>query len=289
MKLTFGIPKGSLQTSTVELFKKAGIHIRVDERSYFPSSDDVELDLILMRAQEIPRYVEQGILDAGITGMDWTAENNAKVVTVCDLEYSKVSRRKCKWVLAVPEDSPFKKPEDLAGKRIATELVQTTKRYFKNKKVPVDVEFSWGATEVKPPRLVDAIVEITETGSSLRANRLKIIDILMETSTIMIANKESWNNSWKKNKLENITILLQGTLAAEMYAGLKCNVETKSLDKVLKVLPALHNPTISTLSDKSWCAVETIIHSSDIKHVIPLLKRAGATGIVEYPVNKVIA
>ena len=289
MKLTLGMPKGSLQNSTVELFRKAGIHVRVDERSYFPSSDDDELDLILMRAQEIPRYVEQGILDAGITGMDWTAENNAKVVTVCDLEYSKVSRRRCKWVLAVAEDSPFKKPHDLKGKRIATELVAMTKRYFKNKKIPVDVEFSWGATEVKPPRLVDAIVEITETGSSLRANRLRIIDTLMETCTILIANKTSWANQWKKHKLENITILLQGTLAAENYAALKCNVERTNLDKVLKVLPALHNPTVSNLSDERWCALDTIIQTSQIKHIIPLLKRAGASGIVEYPVNKVIA
>jgi ATP phosphoribosyltransferase len=242
-----------------------------------------------MRAQEIPRYVEQGILDAGITGMDWTVENSAKVVTVCDLEYSKVSRRRCKWVLAVAEDSHFRKPHDLKGKRIATELVATTKRYFKNKKIPVDVEFSWGATEVKPPRLVDAIVEITETGSSLRANRLRIIDTLMETCTILIANKTSWANQWKKHKLENITILLQGTLAAENYAALKCNVERANLDKVLKVLPALHNPTVSNLSDERWCALDTIIQTSQIKHIIPLLKRAGASGIVEYPVNKVIA
>jgi ATP phosphoribosyltransferase len=289
MKLSLGIPKGSLQDSTIELFKKAGIHIRVDDRSYFPSSDDDELDLILMRAQEIPRYVEQGILDAGITGMDWTAENNARVVSVCDLEYSKVSRRRCRWVLAVAEDSAFKKPQDLRGKRIATELVATTKRYFKNKKIPVDVEFSWGATEVKPPRLVDAIVEITETGSSLRANRLRIIDTIMETCTILIANKTSWNNQWKKHKLENITILLQGTLSAENYAALKCNVEKKYLKKVLNVLPALHNPTVSNLSDEHWCAVDTIIHTNEIKHIIPLLKRAGASGIVEYPVNKVIA
>ena len=239
MKLSLGIPKGSLQNSTVELFRKADIHLRVDERSYFPSSDDDELDLILMRAQEIPRYVEQGILDAGITGKDWTIENNAKVVTVCDLEYSKVSRKRCTWVLAVAEDSRYKKPEDLKGKRIATELVSTTKRYFQKKKIPVTVEFSWGATEVKPPRLVDAIVEITETGSSLRANRLRIIDTLMETNTILIANNNAWNNQWKKHKIENITILLQGTLKAENYAGLKCNVEEKSLEKVLKVLPAL--------------------------------------------------
>ncbi|HAJ79315.1 MAG TPA: ATP phosphoribosyltransferase [Fibrobacteres bacterium] len=288
MKLTLGLPKGSLQNSTIELFRKAAIHIHVDERSYFPTCDDVELELILMRAQEIPRYVEQGILDAGITGKDWTMESNASVVTVCDLEYSKVSRRRCKWVLAVSEDSKFNKPEDLKGKRIATELVSTTKSYFRKKKIPVDVEFSWGATEVKPPILADAIVEITETGSSLRANRLKIIDTLMETNTILISNKASWANQWKKHKIENITILLLGTLKAESYAGLKCNVEKDHLDKVLKVLPALHNPTVSPLSDKNWFAVETIINTAEIKHVIPLLKRAGASGIVEYPVNKVI-
>jgi ATP phosphoribosyltransferase len=288
MKLTLGLPKGSLQKSTIELFNKADIHVRADDRSYFPTSDDAELDLILMRPQEIPRYVEQGILDAGITGLDWTVENNAKVVRVCELEYSKATRQRCKWVLAVSEDSPFRKPADLRGKRIATELVATTKRYFKTKKIPVDVEFSWGATEVKPPRLVDAIVDITETGSSLRANRLRVIDVLMETMTILIANKSSWANEQKKHKLENITILLQGTLNAENYAGLKCNVKKADLERVVKVLPALHNPTVSNLSDSGWCAVETIIQVGDIKRIIPLLKRAGATGIVEYPVNKVI-
>jgi ATP phosphoribosyltransferase len=288
MKLTLGLPKGSLQKSTIELFQKADIHIRADERSYFPTSDDPELDLILMRPQEIPRYVEQGILDAGITGLDWTVENNAKVVRVCELEYSKTSRQRCKWVLAVSENSPFRKPSDLRGKRIATELVATTKRYFRKKKVPVDVEFSWGATEVKPPRLVDAIVDLTETGSSLRANRLRVIDTLMETCTLLIANKSAWENEQKRRKLENITILLQGTLNAENFAGLKCNVKKNDLERVLKVLPALHNPTVSTLSDQKWCAVETIIRIGEIKRIIPLLKRAGATGIVEYPVNKVI-
>jgi ATP phosphoribosyltransferase len=288
MKLTLGLPKGSLQKPTIELFQKADIHIRADERSYFPTSDDQELDLIFMRPQEIPRYVEQGILDAGITGLDWTIENNAKVVRVCELEYSKVSRQRCKWVLAVSEDSPFKKPRDLKGKRVATELVSTTKRYFKEKKIPVEVEFSWGATEVKPPRLVDAIVDITETGSSLRANRLRVIDVLMETCTILIANKASWANEQKKRKLENITILLQGTLNAENFAGLKCNVRKSDCARVLAVLPALHNPTVSNLSDAKWCAVETVVRVDEIKRIIPLLKRAGATGIVEYPVNKVI-
>jgi ATP phosphoribosyltransferase len=288
MKLTLGLPKGSLQKSTIELFQKADIHIRADDRSYFPVSDDPELELILMRPQEIPRYVEQGILDAGITGLDWTVENNAHVVRVCELEYSKASRQRCKWVLAVSEDSSFKKPQDLRGKRIATELVSTTKRYFKKKKIPVEVEFSWGATEVKPPRLADAIVDITETGSSLRANRLRIIDVLMETCTILIANKAAWANEQKKRKLENITILLQGTLNAENFAGLKCNVRNSDLQRVLKVLPALHNPTVSALSDGKWSAVETVVRVDEIKRIIPHLKRAGATGIVEYPVNKVI-
>jgi len=288
MKLALGLPKGSLEDSTMELFKRAGIHIRKSDRSYYPSSDDPELDLIVMRPQEIPRYVEQGILDAGITGQDWIEENKAQVVEVTELNYSKSTRNKCRWVLAVPEDSPFKKAEDLAGKRIATELVATTKRYFDSKNIPVEVEFSWGATEVKPPRLVDAIVDITETGSSLRANRLKIIDTLMETCTVIIANKNSWNDQQKRNKLENLKMLLQGTLDAENYVGLKCNVQESCLEAIIKVLPSLHNPTVSQLYEKGWLAVETILPFSETKHVIPLLKRAGASGIVEYPVSKVI-
>lgn len=288
MKLSLGLPKGSLEQATVELFQKAGIGVRLNRRSYFPQCDDPELDLILMRPQEIPRYVEQGVMDAGITGYDWTRENNAKVVTVCEMEYSKTSRRKSRWVLAVPEDSRFKKPEDLEGCRVATELVQTTRRYFKKRGVKVEVEFSWGATEVKPPRLVDAIVDITETGSSLRANRLKILDVLLETSTILIANKKSWENAAVRRKLENLKTLLLGTLAAEGYVGLKCNVEKKRLRAILEVLPALHNPTIAPLSDQGWMAVETIIPVDEAKHILPKLKRAGATGIVEYDVTKII-
>jgi ATP phosphoribosyltransferase len=288
MKLSLGLPKGSLQESTIALFRKAGIHVWANDRSYFPTSDDAELDLILMRPQELPRYVEQGVLDAAITGYDWTVENKADVVTVCELVYSKASRQKAKWVLAVPEDSKFKKAEDLKGKRIATELVGMTKRYFKKKKVPVTVEFSWGATEVKPPRLVDAIVELTETGSSLRANRLRIIETLLESCTILIANKKTWANSAKKHKLENLRMLLQGTLDAENFIGLKCNVMEKDLKNVLEILPALHNPTVSNLSDKGWYAVETILPVNETKNVVPKLKRAGASGIVEYPVNKVI-
>jgi ATP phosphoribosyltransferase len=289
MKLSLGLPKGSLEASTIELFQKAGIHIRKSERSYYPSCDDPELDLVVMRPQEIPRYVEQGIIDAGVTGQDWVAENNAKVVEVTQLHYSKSTRQKCRWVLAVPEDSGFKKPEDLKGKRIATELVATTKRYFKKLNVPVEVEFSWGATEVKPPRLADAIVDITETGSSLRANRLKIIDTLMETCTVIIANRDSWKDRAKHEKLENMTMLLHGTLDAENYVGLKCNVEEANLAGVIKVLPALHNPTISHLYEKGWYAVETILPFHETKHIVPQLKRAGASGIVEYPVSKVIA
>ena len=288
MKLSLGIPKGSLEEATIALFQKAGIHIRKGERSYFPVCDDAELDLVIMRPQELPRYVEDGILDAGITGQDWVAENRADVVEIISLKYSKNSRQACKWVVAVPEDSPFKKVQDLRGKRIATELVGATKRYFAAKKIPVKVEFSWGATEVKPPRLADAIVDLTETGSSLRANRLRIIDVLMETATVLIANKQAWKNREKRDKLENLTMLLQGTLTAENFVGLKCNVQAKDLQTVLKVLPALHNPTISNLSDKGWHAVETFIHFQEAKHIIPRLKRAGASGIVEYQVTKVI-
>jgi len=288
MKLSLGLPKGSLEASTIELFRKSGIHIRTSERSYYPTSDDPELDLIVMRPQEIPRYVEQGIIDAGVTGQDWVAENNAKVVEVTELAYSKSTRKKCRWVLAVPEDSKFHKPEDLKNKRIATELVATTKRYFKKLGVPVDVEFSWGATEVKPPRLVDAIVDITETGSSLRANRLRIIDTLMETTTVIIANKDSWKQAAKRDKLENLTMLLHGTLNAEAFVGLKCNVKESQLESIIKILPALHNPTISHLFEKGWFAVETILPFNDTKHLIPKLKRAGASGIVEYPVSRII-
>ncbi len=288
MKLRLGLPKGSLEKSTIELFGKAGIHIKSGYRSYYPSSDDPELDLVLMRPQEMARYVEQGVLDAGITGYDWTVENKAKVEHICEMEYSKSTRQKCKWVLAVPEKSRYRKAEDLKGKRIATELVGATKRYFQKKKIPVDVEFSWGATEVKPPLLADAIVEITETGSSLRANNLRIIDVLMETSTILIANKTSWKNASKRKKLENIRLLLEGALEAEDYVGLKCNIEEKDLKKVVGVLPSLHNPTISHLYDEGWFAVETIIHAREIKQVVPQLKRAGASGIVEYAINKII-
>lgn len=278
-----------MEESTFSLFNKAGIYIKRGSRSYYPECDDHELDLIVMRPQEIPRYVEQGIIDAGITGQDWVAENNANVVEVTELRYSKASRQKCRWVLAVPEDSRFQRAEDLIGKHVATELVETTKRFFKSKGVNVNVEFSWGATEVKPPRLADAIVDITETGSSLKANRLRIIDTLMETCTVIIANKNTWNDSEKRGKLENLTMLLHGTLDAENYVGLKCNVEESSLSEIIKILPALHNPTVSKLSDGNWCAVDTILQAQQTKHIIPLLKRAGASGIIEYTISKVIA
>lgn len=288
MKISLGLPKGSLEEATLALFTKAGIHLSRSERSYFPTCDDPELDLVIMRPQELPRYVEEGVLDACVTGQDWTAENGSSVVEIAELNYGKNLRQKCSWVLAVPENSRFKRPEDLRGRRIATELVNTTKRYFKKKKIPVKVEFSWGATEVKPPRLADAIVELTETGSSLRANRLRIIDVIMETTTVIIANRQSWKIQEKRDKLENLTMLLKGTLAAENYVGLKCNVRGNDLVKVLKVLPALHNPTVSNLSDKGWHAVETFINFQEAKHIIPRLKRAGASGIVEYQVSKVI-
>lgn len=289
MSLSLGIPKGSLQNSTVDLFRQAGIHIKVDSRSYYPNCDDPELDLILMRPQEMPRYVDEGVIDAGICGWDWVVENGAKVHRVCELEYSKATRQKCRWVLAVPEEGKYRKPKDLRGARIATELVKTTKSYFRKLGVPVKVEFSWGATEAKPPRLADAIVDITETGSSLRANRLKIIDTLLETSTVLIANRSSWKNAAKRHKLENIEMLLKGTLDAENYVGLKCNVQSKDLKKVLSGMPALHNPTVNNLSDDGWFAVETVLHTTDIKQIVPKLKRAGASGIIEFPITKIIA
>jgi ATP phosphoribosyltransferase len=288
MKLSLGLPKGSLQESTMDLFQRAGIHLRVDPRSYYPQCDDPELDIVLMRPQEMPRYVAQGVIDAGITGRDWVVENNAGVVTVCELEYSKSTRKGCRWVLAAPESGPFHKASDLRGKRIATELVGATKRYFRKKGVPVTVEFSWGATEMKPPRLADAIVELTETGSSLRANRLRILDTVLESCTVIVASRAAWKNAAKKRKIENLAMLLQGTLDAENYVGLKCNVAQKNLQKVLKQMPALHNPTVSTLSDKGWYAVETILPVRETKQIIPRLKRAGASGLVEYPITRII-
>ena len=287
-KLKLGIPKGSLQDATVALFERAGWRIRADGRSYFPSIDDAEIDCMLVRAQEMARYVEHGALDAGLTGNDWVLENQHDVEYVTSLTYSKQSRQKVKWVLAVPEDSPFQKPEDLAGKIIATELVEFTKRYFANKNIPVKVEFSWGATEVKPPTLADAIVEVTETGSSLRANRLRIIETLMESETQLIANKNAYKDAWKREKIGNISLMLNAAIAAQGRVGLMLNARKDALDTVIGVLPALNSPTVSQLSDAGWVALNTILDESLVRDVIPKLKAAGATGIVEYPLSKVV-
>jgi ATP phosphoribosyltransferase len=286
--LKLGIPKGSLQESTIEMFAKAGYKITVSSRSYYPWVDDQELSLMLIRAQEMARYVEEGLLDAGLTGRDWVLENDADIVTVSELVYAKASKKPVKWVLAVHKESNFKSVKDLEGKRIATEAVQMTKKYLKDNNVNAEVEFSWGATEVKCPNLVDAIVEITETGSSLRANDLVIIDEIMESTTQLIANKESWNDEWKKTKIENINLLLQAVLEAENKVGLLLNVSKENLDKVLDILPALQKPTVSSLTDSDWVALNTIIEEHTVRDIIPTLKKYGATGIVEYPLNKVI-
>jgi ATP phosphoribosyltransferase len=283
-----GLPKGSLEESTKSLFAKAGWKITSSSRSYKPTIDDPELDGRFVRAQEVSRYVEHGFFDCGLTGYDWIKENESDVVEVCDLIYSKASVQKSRWVLCVPEDSSIKRPEDLAGKRIATELVGTVRRYFAEKKISVEVEFSWGATEVKVPDLVDAIVDITETGSSLRANKLRIVDTLLETNTKFIANKKSWANPAKRKKIETIALLLRGALEAESKVGLKMNAPKKSLEAIIKTIPALRNPTISPLSNPDWIALETIIDESVAREIIPELKRLGAEGIVEYPLNKVV-
>ncbi len=287
-KLKLGIPKGSLQDATIALFAKAGWNIAASGRSYFPTIDDTEIECMLVRAQEMARYVEHGALDAGLTGNDWVLENQSDVERVTSLTYSKASRTPVKWVLAVPEDSPFYKPEDLAGKTIATELVEFSRRYFAQRGIPVNVEFSWGATEVKPPTLADAIVEVTETGSSLRANRLRIIETLMESETQLIANRKSWADGWKRGKIETLALMLNGAMAAQNQVGLMLNVEKKNLDAVLNVLPALNSPTVSHLRDANWVAVNTILEQSTVRDVIPALKSAGGTGIVEYPLSKVV-
>jgi ATP phosphoribosyltransferase len=288
MKLKLGIPKGSLENATVDLFRRAGFQIVTSSRSYFPGIDDPEIECMLIRAQEMARYVEDGVLDAGLTGRDWVEENEAKVQTVADLIYAKQSFGKVRWVLAVPEASPFQSVKDLEGKIIATELVAATRRYLAAKGVTAKVEFSWGATEVKPPVLADAIVEVTETGSSLRANNLRIVETVMESNTQLIANRDSWKDSWKRRKLEDIKMLLEGAIAAMGKVGLMMNVERKHLDAVLKVLPALKNPTISPLSDGEWLALNTILDESTVRTIIPRLKEAGAQGIVEYPLNKIV-
>lgn len=287
-KIKLGVPKGSLQEATVQLFKKAGFNIGIGERSYFPTIDDEEIECMLIRAQEMARYVEDGVLDFGLTGMDWVIENDADVVKVADLIYSKRGLGKVKWVLAAPFDSGISSVKDLEGKKIATEAVNLTKKYLKKNKVNAEVEFSWGATEVKPPRLADAIVEITETGSSLRANNLKVIDVIMESNTVLIANKKAWKDVDKRKKVEEIALLLQGAIEAEGKVGLMMNVKKDDLDNVLKILPALQKPTIAELSDKNWVDINTIIDEKIVRELIPKLKNAGAQGIVEYPLNKVI-
>lgn len=288
MRLKLGLPKGSLEQATFTMFKKAGFNIQVGSRSYYPSVDDKELEIILMRAQEIPRYVEAGLLDSGVTGKDWILENKADVVEVADLIYAKQGLRPVRWVLAVPADAKIKTIKDLQGKRISTELVGVTKEYFKKAKVEAEIEFSWGATEVKPPELADAIVELTETGSSLRANNLRIIDTILESTTKLIANRASYRDKEKRRKIDNLAILLQGALNAEAKVGLKMNVNKSKLKKILSILPAMRNPTISELSEKEWVALETIIDESVVRDLIPRLREAGAEGIIEYPLNKVI-
>ena len=288
MKLKLGIPKGSLENATIELFRRAGFNISTSSRSYFPAIDDPEIECMLIRAQEMARYVEDGVLDAGLTGRDWVEENEARVQTVCDLIYAKQSFGKVRWVLAVPEAAAIRSVKDLEGKIVATELVATTKRYLAANGVQAKVEFSWGATEVKPPELADAIVEVTETGSSLRANKLRIIETVLESNTQLIASAEAWSDEWKRHKLEDIQMLLEGAMNALGKVGLMLNVSRDCLDAVLAALPALKNPTISQLSQGDWLAVNTILDESTVRTIIPRLKKAGAQGIVEYPLNKIV-
>ncbi|HVT47563.1 MAG TPA: ATP phosphoribosyltransferase [Vicinamibacterales bacterium] len=293
MVLKLGLPKGSLQDATVQLFARAGFNIYVSSRSYYPGIDDPEIQCLLIRAQEMARYVSDGVIDAGLTGLDWVAEHAAAtgrdgVVPVADLVYAKQSFGRVKWVLAVPEDSPYQRPQDLAGKTIATELVRATEAYFRKRDVPVNVEFSWGATEVKPPVLADAIVEVTETGSSLRANRLRIIDTVLESNTQLIANPRALDDEWKRTKLDNMALLLRAAIEAQGRVGLMLNVQRDDLSTVLGLLPALQRPTISPLSDEGWVAVNTIIEERTVRELIPKLKAARAQGIVEYPLNKIV-
>jgi len=286
--LRFGLPKGSLQDATIEKMGKAGFNISVSSRSYIPYVDDEELEIRMIRAQEISRYVEHGYLDCGITGHDWIQENGSKVQEVGVFQFSKATRQPARWVLAVPENSRIRSVKDLQGKRIATEVVNLTKKYLRRHKVKAEVEFSWGATEVKAHELVDAIVEITETGASLRANKLRIIDTLLYSTPRLIANHASWKNAWKRKKIETMALLLRGALEAETKVGLKMNIAHKNLANLLQTLPALRNPTISNLSQEGWVAVETIIDEHIVRELIPALKVAGAEGIIEYPLNKVV-
>lgn len=288
-KLKLGLPKGSLQEATIKVLDHAGFKVRVSDRSYFPYIDDAEIDPVLLRAQEMSRYVQDGALDCGITGADWIEENGSHVVRLADLMYSKQSSAKVRWVLAVPEGSPIKSVKDLKGKRLATELVNVTKNYLEKNKVSADVEFSWGATEAKVAAgLVDAVVELTETGSSLRANKLRIVSTICESTTQFIANKDSVKDPWKKRKMDQLVLLVKGAIEAEGMAGLKMNVEQKNLKKVLGLLTSLKNPTISPLSQKGWLAIETVIPESVVRALIPKLKGVGAQGIIEYSLNKLI-
>jgi ATP phosphoribosyltransferase len=286
--LRFGLPKGSLQEATLEKMAKAGFNISVSSRSYIPYVDDDEMEVRLIRAQEISRYVEHGYLDCGITGHDWVVENGSDVREVGEFQFSKVSRKPTRWVLAVPEHSPIKSVKDLEGKRIATEVINITKKYLRQHGVSADVEFSWGATEVKAHELVDAIVEVTETGSSLRANKLRIVDELLSSTPRLIANHSAWKDKWKRRKIETLALLLRGAMEAESKVGLKMNIQEKHVARLLKSLPALRRPTIANLSQKGWVAVETIIDEHIVRELIPQLKAAGAEGIIEYPLNKVV-
>jgi ATP phosphoribosyltransferase len=286
--LKLGIPAGSLQEATAELFRKAGYKITYASRSYYPAIDDPEIQCTLIRAQEMPRYVQDGSLDCGLTGYDWVLENDAKVKEVAELIFSKVSRRPVRWVLAVPNDSPIRSVKDLQGKRIATEVVNLTRRWLASHGVEAQVEFSWGATEVKPPRLADAIVEVTETGSSLRANNLRIVCDLLQSTTRFISNVQSYEDPWKRQKMDDLVLMLQGAMAAEGRVGLMMNVKKADLEAVIKILPALQKPTVSSLSDPEWVAVNTILSEDIVRHIVPQLKQAGARGIVEYPLNKII-
>ncbi len=286
--LKLGIPAGSLQEATGELFRRAGYNIKFSSRSYYPTIDDDEIECLLIRAQEMARYVEQGILDAGITGHDWVLETQAQVHEICELVFSKVSRRPVRWVLCVPNDSPVQSVKDLEGKRIATEAIGLTKNFLEKNGVTAKVEFSWGATEVKPPRLADAIVEVTETGSSLRANNLRIVEEVIQSTTRFIANEQAYADPWKKEKLDNIALMLQSCLAADGKVGLMMNVRRDSLQRVLEVLPALQTPTVASLSDPDWVDVTAILDESVVRTIVPQLKSAGARGIVEYGINKII-
>ncbi len=288
MKLKIGIPKGSLQEATVRIFKKAGFNITISGRSFFPYIDDEEIEAVLIRAQEISRYVEEGLIDCGITGNDWIMENNSKVVKVADLVYAKETLRPVRWVLAVPNKTKIKSIKALNGKRVATELVNVTRAYFRKKKVKADVEFSWGTTEAKTKMGIDAIVELTETGTSLKANDLRIIDTVCKSTTQFIANTRAWKNPWKRKKINGLILLLKGAILAEDKVGLKMNVSGKNLKKVLDILPAMKKPTVAPLSQENWYDVDTIISEKTVKELIPKLKKAGAQGIIEYPLNKVI-